>query len=211
MTRVIYFVRHGETTGNAKHVHQFPEMPLSLHGRVQARSTASALKGKGVQRIVSSDLLRARETADIIARELDVPVEYTEHLREVRRARHIWGRHHYSFFSLWALSLFFLSGLFGSRRVYDEETLAEFTTRIVDELNTLATYKEDVLLVVTHRGVMTELIPIARHGRISSWRAVLAFTLLYAVDNGEFTKLERSGDHWHILEKNSNAHLSEKS
>ena len=39
-TKLIYFVRHGETLNNAKGIRQGPEGPLSEKGRAQALATA---------------------------------------------------------------------------------------------------------------------------------------------------------------------------
>lgn len=56
---------------------------LSEHGKAEARDAAVAFAG-AITRIVSSDLQRAAQTADIIAAELDLaPVERDPALREI--------------------------------------------------------------------------------------------------------------------------------
>lgn len=68
----LYIVRHGETDWNAeRRIQGQIDTHLNEKGRLQARNTARALKSLGIldtaDAIVSSDLSRARETADLIA------------------------------------------------------------------------------------------------------------------------------------------------
>lgn len=80
-------IRHGETDWNrARRIQGSTDIPLNDTGREQARVAAAALRSSSTESpvaIVSSDLSRARETAEIIAAELGVagPRVYPE-LRE---------------------------------------------------------------------------------------------------------------------------------
>jgi broad specificity phosphatase PhoE len=84
----LYFVRHGESTWNvAKRIQGQTASPeLTARGIVQAEAAAEELAGAGVRRIVASDLLRARQTAEVIAARLGLEIEWSPLLRE----RH-WG------------------------------------------------------------------------------------------------------------------------
>lgn len=66
----IYFVRHGECIANVKNLlaGQRDDSPLTDFGRRQAEQAATDLKQVALQRIVSSPLIRTKETAEIIAR-----------------------------------------------------------------------------------------------------------------------------------------------
>jgi probable phosphoglycerate mutase len=65
--------RHGETEWNrAGRWQGQTDIPLSEIGRAQARALAAGLHGRGIAEVHASDLLRATETADIIARALGV-------------------------------------------------------------------------------------------------------------------------------------------
>lgn len=69
----IYLVRHGQSIWNNEHRWAGQaDPPLTDLGRLQAQKACSRLKEMGFQSVTSSDLRRARETASIIASELDV-------------------------------------------------------------------------------------------------------------------------------------------
>jgi probable phosphoglycerate mutase len=62
----IYLLRHGETEANATRVVQLPNAALSARGREQAARLAHRLAREGIACIRSSDLVRARETAEVV-------------------------------------------------------------------------------------------------------------------------------------------------
>ena len=73
------FLRHGESVGNAESRWQGQsEYPLTDKGRAQAHALAEYWKAEGVKfdLAIASPLSRARETAEIIAAALNVPLEY---------------------------------------------------------------------------------------------------------------------------------------
>jgi broad specificity phosphatase PhoE len=70
----LYLSRHGRTHWNALGRFQGrTDVPLDEVGREQARTQAEHLRGK-VEAIVASDLLRASESAQIIAECLKIPI-----------------------------------------------------------------------------------------------------------------------------------------
>ncbi len=79
-----YFVRHGQSEGNAARVFTGQtDSPLTARGRKQAAAVADELAKVRFDRIVSSDLSRTRDTAEVIARRHGLPVEITPELREI--------------------------------------------------------------------------------------------------------------------------------
>jgi len=80
----LYLVRHGESEANAagRYAGQ-TDSPLTERGREQARAVAEALRDVHLDRVISSDLSRARDTAEEIAREHGLAVEVLAELREI--------------------------------------------------------------------------------------------------------------------------------
>ncbi len=82
-TTRILLVRHGQSQGNAeRRFGGHTATPLSERGRAEAEATARALGTEGVTAIYSSDLLRAVETAEPLARLTGLEVTTTEAFRE---------------------------------------------------------------------------------------------------------------------------------
>lgn len=70
----IVLIRHAETDLNAARVLQWPDTPLGERGRAQARALGSRFATSPPAAILSSDMARARDTAQAISRATGVPV-----------------------------------------------------------------------------------------------------------------------------------------
>ena len=66
--KTTYFVRHGSTDGNETGAYQLHTIPLSEKGLAQVVFIAERFKNIPVDVIISSDMTRAAQTADGIAR-----------------------------------------------------------------------------------------------------------------------------------------------
>ncbi|SDL88165.1 probable phosphoglycerate mutase [Corynebacterium mycetoides] len=83
MRRRLILLRHGQTDYNATRRMQGQlDTELSSVGVEQARAAAQLMKGLGVSKIISSDLARARHTAEIIAASLGLDITEDARLRE---------------------------------------------------------------------------------------------------------------------------------
>jgi broad specificity phosphatase PhoE len=79
----LLLVRHGETDWNAVgRLQGHTDRPLSDYGREQARRLADELAEEEFEAIYASDLARARETAEIVGVQLQLPVVLDPDLRE---------------------------------------------------------------------------------------------------------------------------------
>lgn len=79
----LYLIRHGETAWNVeKRMQGHGGVGLNARGRQQAMRTAHRLNGQHFDALYTSDLDRARETAQIIGEELRLAPQVDERLRE---------------------------------------------------------------------------------------------------------------------------------
>jgi len=82
-TSNIILIRHGETAWNAeRRLQGHLDIPLNHEGERQAALLAGALANETIDVVVSSDLSRARQTAQAVADALGMAVEIDPQLRE---------------------------------------------------------------------------------------------------------------------------------
>jgi broad specificity phosphatase PhoE len=85
MTRFC-LIRHGQTDWNLEGRYQGQsDVPLNETGRAQADILAQQLQGQSFAAIYSGDLERAKETAEIIATSIHLPVTVEPRLREINQ------------------------------------------------------------------------------------------------------------------------------
>jgi broad specificity phosphatase PhoE len=81
-----YIMRHGQALANLKNMLScWPETfinHLTEAGREKVAKTSMWLKNKEIDLIFSSDLLRAKQTAEIVAKRLKVKIRFNKKLRE---------------------------------------------------------------------------------------------------------------------------------
>ena len=84
-TYTLTLLRHGESVGNAEGYYQGQyDFPLTERGRAQTRRLISRWRADGTQfdQVIASPLIRARETAEMIAEALNVPVQFDPDWKE---------------------------------------------------------------------------------------------------------------------------------
>lgn len=83
----VYFVRHGATKMNGEagvsvdRERGWSDVPLTAEGKEDAKAAAEKLKDKGIEVIVASDLRRARQTATIVGKALEIKPQFSSKLR----------------------------------------------------------------------------------------------------------------------------------
>lgn len=81
---MIYIVRHGQTEWNvSKRLQGHKPITLNEKGREEAKTLAEKIKDLDFDRIISSDLLRAKETAEIINEKVNKEIVLDARLRSV--------------------------------------------------------------------------------------------------------------------------------
>lgn len=152
-------IRHAQSTMNAEGLWQGQaDPPLSDEGREQAHALAERLAGDALSLLVASNLRRARETAEITARELGIATELEPGLRELDvgawsgLAREEIARRWPDEFAR------FRTGDLDVRA--GEKTRRELRTRVLAALRSLQErYRGERIGVVTHLGVIRTLSP----------------------------------------------------
>ncbi len=151
-TKIVYFVRHGESLLNEQGIRQGREGGLSQKGKSQVRATAEGLAHEKIHfdAIISSPYERTVETAHIIAERLNMPVEYSELLTERKNPTEIIGKHKDAP-EVRAITdridnSFHEDGL----RYSDEENFTDLKKRARNLLKYIEERPENKLLMVTH-------------------------------------------------------------
>lgn len=159
-----YFaMRHGEVEQNHQDIiSSRPENPhhVTESGRMQVLKTVAELKEKYIDLIISSDFVRTRETAEIVAKELGIPVSeivYEKRLREVSTGvfeGKTWAEYH-AFFG--SKEDRFVTAPDGG------ETLTEVKRRVGDLLYELEqTYRDKTILLVSHGLPLMSLVAVSK-------------------------------------------------
>ena len=148
----ILLARHGETDWNAqRRVQGHSDTPLNDRGREQARNLAGELADERIDAVYSSDLLRAHETARIVADQRALGVTAIRDLRE----RHFgtWeGLTDEEIFTRYPEVLD--GGPWG-----DAETQDEMAERVLGALLRIAeSHPEQRILVVSHGGPLRRVL-----------------------------------------------------
>jgi probable phosphoglycerate mutase len=84
VTTLTHLLRHGRTEHTPERRYSGRnELPLSVTGRAEAEAAAARAQELGIEVIVASPLRRARETAEIVAAQVGVPVEFDDDFVEL--------------------------------------------------------------------------------------------------------------------------------
>jgi broad specificity phosphatase PhoE len=161
----LFFVRHGESTANLEHIFSNTNSyhPLTVQGIAQAQALALAFTGIRIDRVYSSPILRAVQTAQLLVDMLSAPLEITEALREWSvgifegtDAPAGWELHHH------------VQEEWFTRERYDSrmpggESLEDMRQRFVPFISNLVTAYHELdrnLVLVSHGGLYTAMLPV---------------------------------------------------
>ena len=200
ITRIVA-VRHGETVWNAEMRMQGQlDTRLSARGERQARRTAAALAGEGIEAIVSSDLVRAAATAAAIADVVGLPVATDSGLRE--RSFGIFQGYTYAEIDArWPADA-------ARWRHHDPafapeggESLVEFSARAVAAVARMAERaRGTTILVVSHGGVLDCLYRAASGLDLAAPRS-------WELGNASINRLLFTGERFTLVGWSDTAHL----
>lgn len=201
MTRIC-FVRHGETDWNIEQRLQGQmDLALNAKGEVQATAVGRRFAGLTATALYSSDLLRARQTAQPISDALHLPIVLLQALRE----RHF-GR--CEGMTLEEISLQYEED---ARAIQSHdpdyaspgggESRRQHQVRVLDCIEHLVHEHEgQTLVLVTHGGALDVIYRRARHLPLEAPRD-------YPIPNAGINWISIHGDRWSIEKWGDDAHL----
>lgn len=191
----LYFVRHGDTQRGPNGVYGY-DAPLSELGLAQAELTADFMATLGLTKIVSSDAVRALQTADPLVQSLKLQLDVIPELTEIDIGKPSDGitpiEENRTADGRFVMDCVHLGG----------ESWDVFSSRVLAGIEILAkSYeKDDVVAVFTHGGVKS----VAVDHYYSRELSMVMHTLF---DNGSISTIESDGESHVIHGTNEVSHL----
>lgn len=203
MTEIL-LIRHGETAWNAeRRLQGHLDVPLNAEGERQAAALGRALRSEGLDALWSSDLQRARQTAQPIAAASGLPLQIEPALRE-RCFGGFEGMVHADIGVRYPQAYAAWKARELDARLPDgehaPETLRAFFERVMAAIKRLAGYGHGKIALVTHGGVL-ECAYRAAQGRLPD--APRDFGIL----NASINRLAWDGQRLRLLQWGDVAHL----
>lgn len=155
----IILVRHGETEANHKGIYSgWTNYDLTTKGKKQAEKLGKILKNENIDDIFVSPLKRVKDTAQVIANELDKDINIIESLKELGfgifegKTNKELQTEYKEDYDKWVNDYI-------NYKIPEGESLQELYDRVDEFLKTL-TNTDKTYLVVTHGGVIRTIITI---------------------------------------------------
>lgn len=165
----LFVVRHGETTGDVENRYGGTyDDHLSPRGLEQARALAAMLSEKGIQMMYVSPLLRAQETAAVLAHACGCAMETAADLRERNQYSFLSGMEKGEAAEKYPHEVELLKNRLST--IDGAEKYEDFSARISGVLASLAgDSRYETITLVTHGGPLRVLFrDILRRGELSA-------------------------------------------
>ncbi len=208
----IYLVRHGESIANTADTFLSDDAGLTTKGATQARFIAERAANLPITAIIASPWGRTRETAEAIARRINLPITYSDLFVERQRPSSLRGKHKTDP-AVAALNLSWVRSTEGrGERVEDGEDIEMLSERAAACLEFLESHPADNILVVSHGYFARVLMARMLFGTALS-REVFAplsngFRSTYTgLSVFRFDPADARGNPWHVRTWNDHAHL----
>jgi broad specificity phosphatase PhoE len=210
-TQLIYIARHGLTLANEGQYVQDASDPLSERGHRQAMRLSERAKHLEFDRLLSSDMLRAQETAEYIARATGHVIVAEPLVREVRRPSALHGTMLRSPAHQALLAEERAHFHDPSWRAGDGENFADLSARALSALERFESFGAETLFVVSHGHFIRALIAtvlMERELTPEVWRHI---SRTIRTHNTGITILSRAteANHWTLVSSNDHAHFAD--
>ena len=203
----LYIVRHGESRMNAMDLHQSEDVELSEHGLKQAEAVARRFLNIPIDIIISSSFTRARQTAEIINKNLNKPVEYSRLFSEMKNPSAIVGKPRTGPEAKSIMELRWANVHNPDWKHSDEENFYEFRSRALKGMRHLIEINKDNVLLITHGIFIDMILSIMAYGPEVGPNDYRTFLKFLHMDNTGLTLCKYEEDKWSMLSWNDRAHL----
>ena len=151
MSTILIFLRHGESEGNKNsRFNGNLDLLLTDRGRVQAQKTAEYLDKFKIDKVYASDLKRALETAEIVAKRQSLEVIKDKNLREIFGGD-FEGKIYSELNKLYPVEFGMWLNDLGNCRCPNGESIRELLERFNTRIKEIATENKDkTILIGTH-------------------------------------------------------------
>ncbi len=214
----VYFVRHGQTHGNTSGVHQDHSDELNEKGLDQARKVAERFKNIDIDVVLTSDYVRARVTAEEIAKATNKKAEVSELLRERKRPSALIGMRYDSETVLNAMKNMETQKHRLDYHHSDEENHTEALQRAHIFLKFLESRNEENIVAVTHAAFMRFILTCMIFGKEATTHHFEKIYDTFLLNNTGITLCEygeamrgmyRKDKYWRVKTWNDLSHLGE--
>lgn len=198
-TKRFYFIRHGETILNSKRIRQDEDGSLSESGGKQSDEAGKFLMNYPIERIISSTYTRARETTNIINRNLKVPVIYSNLFVERKNPSEIIGKSTQDPDVVRAVEKIDLAYHDDDYRYSDEENFADLKKRAHKCVSLLSRQGARETVVVTHHHFLKMILAYMLHRSRLHYGDFVKLAYFNMSDNGGISVCEFRP--WEMLSK----------
>jgi broad specificity phosphatase PhoE len=147
----VYFVRHGQTDGNAAHRHQHPHSDINEVGKVQVDNVAALLSDLAPTHLITSTHVRALETARVIGVACNIIPETYPPFEELHQPEYLVGERLIGMVTLRYVTRWFFNRPDGA--MHDGESYEAFRMRLVAARRHLESLPADARVVVVSHSV----------------------------------------------------------
>ncbi|GHH96742.1 histidine phosphatase family protein [Neobacillus kokaensis] len=187
----ICIVRHGETDWNAAgRLQGSTDIPLNAKGMQQAEESGRFLKNSDWDVIITSPLLRAKRTAEIINDSLNVPLIVMEDFKEKY------------FGEVEGMTFEERRAKFPDQNYPNQEGEEDFVNRLLAGLQKInQSYKDKKVLLVAHGAVINALLAKLSNGKLGRGKT--------KIENACLNEIQFCDNCWEIKVYNQVSHLSD--
>lgn len=215
--KTVYFVRHGETEGNAGNFFQDSDTALNKKGLSQAVAVAERCANLPFETLLTSTMTRALQTAAAVSARTGKSIETSDLFKERHRPDELSGRMKTDpdveeMHEKWRASIFS-----GGPRFSNGENFDDLNNRASKALDFLLHHPSEHIAVVTHGFFLRFLVAKTIFGDALRPAQLAAVLKTFRTNNTGITMFQfgvhpdndsnHKGEHWIVRVWNDHAHL----